>query len=130
MKTRSLMLAVCVLFACAAAVWAADIDGKWTAQIPGRNGQTQETTFTFKAEGEKLTGTVSGRQGDTNISEGKISGSDVSFVVVREFQGNSLKMVYKGKLAGGEIKFTRTFDGAGPGGQAPPPVEFTAKKAM
>ena len=128
MKTRSLILVVFALLA-SVAVWAADIDGKWTAQVPGRNG-TMETTFTFKAEGEKLTGSVSGRNGDTAISEGKISGSDISFVVVREMQGNTFKMVYKGKLAGGEIKFTRTFDGAGPGGNAPPPVEFTAKKAM
>src|SRR5215813_9105906 len=41
-----------------ALVWTADINGKWTAQVPGREGQPQETTFTFKVEGDKLTGTV------------------------------------------------------------------------
>ena len=27
---------------------AADVSGKWIAQMPGRNGQTRESTFTFK----------------------------------------------------------------------------------
>ncbi len=129
MKLRTTLLSVGVLLAFMTVAFAAGIDGKWTAQIPGRQGNTQETTFTFKAEGEKLTGTMTGRQGDVAISDGTIKGADVSFNVVREMNGNTFKMVYKGKLAGDEIKFTRTFDGAGPGGQAPPPVEFTAKRA-
>ena len=128
MKIRFASLSVGLLLALVAAVWAADVNGKWTAEVPGRQG-TQTTTFTFKVEGSKLTGTVSGRQGDTEISEGKVSGDDISFLVVREFNGNTIKMAYKGKVAGDEIKFTRTFEGAAPGGQAPPPVEFTAKRA-
>lgn len=107
---------------------AAGIDGKWTAEVPGRQG-TQTMTMTFKAEGEKLTGTVSGRMGDTAISDGTIKGNDVSFKVVREFNGNTITLKYTGKLNGDEIKFTRTFEGEGPGGQTPPPVEFTAKRA-
>src|SRR5262249_35022852 len=35
-----------------ALVWTADVSGKWTAQVPGRDGQPQETTFTFKVEGD------------------------------------------------------------------------------
>jgi hypothetical protein len=109
-----------------ALIWVADLDGKWTAQIPGRDGQPQETTFTFKVEGDKLTGTVSGRQGDTPIADGKISGDEISFTVTRERQGATIKQLYKGKIAGDEIKFTRSTEG-GQGGR--PPVEFTAKKA-
>ena len=109
-----------------ALIWVADIDGKWTAQVPGRDGQPQETTFTFKVEGDKLTGAVSGRQGDTPIADGKISGDEISFTVTRERQGATIKQVYKGKVAGDEIKFTRSVEG-GQGNR--PPVEFTAKKA-
>src|SRR5262245_31197480 len=68
-------------------VWTADVKGKWTAQVPGRGGQAQETTFTFKVEGDKLTGSVSGRQGDTPIADGKITGDEISFTVTRERQG-------------------------------------------
>jgi hypothetical protein len=106
-----------------AALQAADVTGKWVAQVPGRDGQTRETTFTFKAEGEKLTGSVTGRQGDVPITDGKISGDDLSFTVVMNFQGNEVKMLYKGKVAGQEIKFTRQREG---GDQT---QEFVAKRA-
>jgi hypothetical protein len=107
----------------AAALQAADVTGKWVAQVPGRDGQTREQTFTFKVEGEKLTGSVTGRQGDVPITDGKISGDDLSFTVVMNFQGNEVKMLYKGKVAGQEIKFTRQREG---GDQA---QEFVAKRA-
>jgi hypothetical protein len=128
MTKRIAFLSVCLVFAALTmALAAADVTGKWVAQVPGREGQTNETTITLKAEGDKVTGTISGRQGDTAISDGKVSGDSISFNVVREMQGNSIKIVYKGKISGDEIKFTRTFEG-GPGGDRPP-VEFTAKRA-
>lgn len=105
------------------------INGKWIGQLPGRDGQTRETTFNFKAEGNKLTGTVSGRQGDTPISDGEINGEDISFTVTANFRGNEVKVLYKGKLAGKEIKFTRSREGGGEGVNDQPPLEFTAKKA-
>jgi hypothetical protein len=106
------------------ALQAADISGKWTAQVPGRDGQTRETTFTFKVEGEKLTGTTSGRAGDVPITDGTVKGDAIAFTVVMNFQGNEVKLLYKGTVAGEEIKFTRQREG---GDQ--PPAEFVAKKA-
>jgi hypothetical protein len=104
---------IAVFLIVAAAVWAADVTGKWTAQVPGRDGQTRETTFNFKVEGEKLTGTMSGPQGGENaISDGKVSGDDISFNVVLSFGGNEMKFNYAGKVAGDEIKFVRTREGS------------------
>lgn len=124
MKKRIAFLSVCFVFAALSLAWAADVDGKWTAQVPGRGGQTRETTFTFKAEGEKLTGTVSGMQGDNPISDGKISGDEISFTLKLNFQGNEITFLYKGKVSGEEIKMTRAREGGDQPGQ-----EFTAKKA-
>ena len=104
---------------------AADISGKWTAQVPGRNGQTREQTFNLKADGNTLTGTVSGRMGDTPIAEGKIDGDSISFTQTMEFNGNTMKLIYKGTVSGDEIKFSRTRDGGEGQGQ-----EFTAKRAQ
>lgn len=107
----------------AGAALAADVTGKWTAQVPGRNGQAREMTFDLKAEGATLTGTVSGGQGGGNaISEGKVTGDEISFVVSIERNGNTMKQTYTGKAAGDEIKFKRQ-------GQRGEPVEFTAKRA-
>ncbi len=124
MTKRIVFLSACFALMAASLVWAADVSGKWTAQVPGRGGQTRETTFNFKAEGSKLTGTVSGMQGDNPISDGKIDGDNISFTVAVSFGGNDIKFLYKGKVAGEEIKFTRTREG---GDQ--PPQEFTAKRA-
>ena len=102
---------------------AAAVAGKWTAQVPGRDGQTREVTFNFKTAGEKLTGTMSGRQGDVEIADGKVKGDEVSFEVTMTMQGNATKMTYKGKVAGDEIKFTRHRDGSDR------TSEFTAHRA-
>lgn len=116
MKTRSLSLLLGVAFA--ALSFAADITGKWTAKVPGRNGD-QETTFTFTQQGEKLTGSMTARQGERPIAEGSVTGDAVSFIV----ESQRGKQTYKGTIAGAEIKFKRE------SGQGEP-REFTAKKAQ
>ena len=123
MKKRIAFLAVCFVFAALTLAWAADVNGKWTAQVPGRDGQTRELTFTFKAEGEKLTGSMSGQQGDSEITDGKISGDQISFTVKINIQGNERKFLYKGTVSGDEMKVTRTTEGGNR-----PPQEFTAKR--
>ena len=90
----------------------AAVAGKWTAQVPGRDGQTRDVTFNFKTAGDKLTGTMSGRNGDLEITDGKVKGDEVSFDVTMNMQGNTMKMTYKGKVAGDEIKFTRHREGS------------------
>jgi len=117
------MKAILFLFLAAAAVFAADVNGKWVAQVPGRGGETRESTFTFKADGSQLTGTVSTPRGEMPISDGKIDGDDISFSQVMEFNGNQVKLNFKGKVAGDVIKFTRQREG---GDRV---QEFTAKKA-
>ncbi len=90
-------------------------------------------TFNFKADGDQLTGTVTSRRGETEISDGKVSGDEISFAQVMEFNGNQVKILYKGKVSGDEIKFTREFQGGpqgGPrGGRGGRSQEFTAKRS-
>ncbi len=85
-------------------------DGTWTWTVPGRNGgQDRTMTLKLKSDGDKLTGTLStpGRQGrsmDTEIKDGKVKGNEVSFTVVREFNGNTMTTKYSGKIEGNTIK--------------------------
>lgn len=97
---KRLLLAVA---ATAALAFGADIDGKWVAKMESPNG-TREVKMSFKAEGAKLTGTVSGRQSDTEITDGKIDGENISFSVTRKMGDNEVKTNYKGVLKGGELK--------------------------
>ena len=86
--------------------FAADIDGKWTGQVEGRNGP-QPQTLMLKASGSTLTGTVEGgRGGPIDISNGTIDGANVSFSVVRTVGDNKITQEYKGALAGTDLKMT------------------------
>jgi hypothetical protein len=107
-------------------VYAADITGKWTTSFDSQVG-VQKYVFEFKVEGTKLTGTAISKVADaaevkTPITEGSVNGEDVTFVENLDYSGQALKITYKGKITGDEIKFTR--DVAGMGGET-----FVAKKA-
>jgi len=112
MKMMKLMLAGCLA---TMTMMAADVTGKWTAEMPGRDGNTQTVTMNLKSDGGALTGTVSGRRGDNDISAGKVDGTTVTFDVVREFNGNKMTTHYNGTLDGDTIHFTIKSEG-GPGG--------------
>jgi hypothetical protein len=101
------------------AVMAAEgVAGKWSGQVPARNAAA-EATFVFKIEGDKLTGTMTGPQGEVALQDGKVSANQISFSV----PGGNAKVVFEGKISGDEIKMTRTREG----GQA---REFTLKRAQ
>jgi len=121
-------LVLMALFAMSAT--AADISGTWKGTMQGGMGGDMEITFVLKAAGSALTGTVSNPMGgDTNpISEGKIDGDSISFVVAVDFGGNGMKISYKGKVVSEkEIKLTMSFPGMG-GGDAQN-MEMTLKKS-
>jgi hypothetical protein len=127
---KKLLAATLFVALTSVAAFAADFNGKWTAEVPSRQGGTMTNTFTFKVDGAKLTGSMSTQQGDVDITNGKVDGDNLSFDIVREFNGNSFTLSYAGKADGADsIKFTRTFKAAGGDGQGPPPQEFTAKRA-
>jgi hypothetical protein len=109
MHNRKLFWALALVGVLALSAFAADVSGKWKAEFQTPDGQTRTSNLTLKADGETLTGTISSRGGDTAISEGKVSGDEISFVVVRDFQGQQMKSQYKGKVAGDEIKMTVQF---------------------
>jgi len=120
----------------AMAAFAADITGKWVAEMPGRGGEPMQMTFDFVQDGETLTGTITGgmgggRQGGEpqpqEISDGKVSGDTISFAIVRSMGGNEMRMTYSGAVSGDEM--TLTTERPGRGGGEPTTQEITAKKA-
>jgi hypothetical protein len=124
MKAKHFLIGVVVLLTLLASAWAADVVGKWTAQAQGT-----EITLTFKVDGNTLTGTVDNSQaGPTDIKDGKISGDEISFHVVRKMGESEIKIDWKGKVAGDEIKFKRQAQGGGMGGPGAGAEEIIAKR--
>ena len=118
----SFRVAVCTLalLAFLPQLQAADATGTWSWTTPGRQGgEPRKSTLTLKAEGEKLTGKLAmpGRQGaaaiETEITDGKIKGNELSFTLKREWGGNTIVIKYSGKLEGDTIKGKTEFDRGG-----------------
>jgi hypothetical protein len=123
------VLAVGFLLMAAGMSFAADIDGTWTGTIQGPDGgQGFPISYTFKADGNTLTGSIPGMPSPDGtpakpvpIKDGKIDGNNISFTVSFDMGGQEMKMEYKGVLSGDTLKVS--FDAMGT------PMEFTLKKA-
>lgn len=101
---------------------ASGISGTWTTSFDSQVG-VQTYTYTFKVEGDKLTGRAKSANGDIEITEGKVDKDTVTFVENMDYQGMQLRIVYQGQVVSAdEIKFKR--DVGGQGGE-----EFSAKRA-
>jgi hypothetical protein len=131
---RNLLLASTILLAAVFVAPAADLTGKWVAEVAGRGGAgSAEITFEFQVEGKKLTGTVGGdamaqgrggggRRGgggggdvvdpsapsDRHISDGKIDGAKVSFNVKIDRGGQTYVTSFKGTFTDDEMKLKMT----------------------
>ena len=105
MKNIILVLGSIVLLGLCTSVFAADVDGTWESESPGRQGQgTRKTTYVFQSNGSELTGKIITQRGDTPtetpISDGKIEGNNISFTTVRAGrQGGEMKITYKGVVS-------------------------------
>jgi hypothetical protein len=100
-------VALCVAFAGLAAAddkKAGDPTGtwKWTVEF---GGQSRDVTLKLKLDGDKLTGTMPGRDGqETKIEDGTYKDGEVSFKVTRERNGQKVTTRYTAKVAGDTMK--------------------------
>ena len=98
-----------LLMMLATLLYSADATGKWKATLDA-GGETHDLTFDLKASGDTLTGAFSAVGQPSEIKDGKIQGDTVSFWVVSEYQGQSIKLVFKGQVLDSEIHFTMGLD--------------------
>jgi hypothetical protein len=155
MKIWSALLII-MMFAVSAV--AADVNGRWIAEMKNPMGAVTERIFTFKVTGNQLTGSIANRnlaqaifqepgkkpvtgtlktQGApaAEIMDAKINGDEISFVVNAN-QG--IKNYYVGKVSGNQITFTMETkwpegyisSSPNPADRVPPkPQQIVAKKA-
>jgi hypothetical protein len=83
-----------------------DVTGSWKGAFEF-NGDSVPLVFKLKSADGAVTGTVEGLlTSPAEIHEGKIDGDTVSFWVNSDYQGQTYKLVYKGKIAADQIKFS------------------------
>jgi hypothetical protein len=82
---------------------------KWTVTF---NNNTREQTLKLKQDGDKLTGSMLGRDNqEIAIDNGSFKDDKVSFSITREFNGNKFTQKYSGTVKGdtitGKVEFER-----------------------
>jgi hypothetical protein len=93
-----------------------DPTGTYIWNVPTRNyGPDRTNTLVLKLDGDKLTGnlnasTPGGQITTTKICNGKISGANISFCVVRSFNGNTVTNKYAGTLTDNVINGTMEYE--------------------
>jgi hypothetical protein len=104
MIRRILFSALCVL-SCAVGGRAAVVDGRWEGRMKSPEGEDMQLIFSFKVDGDKLSGSVETPDGDLPISDGKVKGDEFSFVV--DAGGNSID--HRCKVSGDTISMKILF---------------------
>jgi hypothetical protein len=113
-----------------ATAFAADVTGNWTAQMSGPDGgDGMSMTFHFKQDGTKLTGSVDNPMGGPMaISDGKVEGDKISFVVKADMGGGEMKVSHDGTVKGDEIKLNVKMEGGPEGGPGMAPITLKRSK--
>ena len=106
MKKRISIIALLVCSFVFAFAAFADLTGKWKGVL--KFGEMEiPLNYTFKVDGEKLTGSIGSEQGENPISDGKIKGTDFSFSL--DFGGE--KIPHTGKYYGDSTIVFSEFQG-------------------
>ena len=116
------MAALVVACAAIAGAQAAKVDltGKWLFNVQTDAGGGTPT-FTFKQDGEKLTGKYNGQFGEADLT-GSAKGNEFSFTFSADAGGQKVDFVYKGTAESKDaLKGTVSIAGLGEG-------TFTAKR--
>jgi len=110
------ILAVGVLTEVRAEDQKSDPTGTWSWTMKGRQGRPdRKITAKLKLDGDKVTGTISspnrdGASTDSEITDGKVKGDEVTFSTSREVRGSKMTYKYSGKLSGDTIKGKMEFE--------------------
>jgi hypothetical protein len=84
----------------------ADVTGDWRGAFD-LNGRSVPLVFHFKSANGLVTGTVDGLQAmPTEIHDGKLDGNAVNFWLNVDYQGQTYKLLYQGRISAGQIAFT------------------------
>jgi hypothetical protein len=90
-----------------AATFAADYSGIWTGQITDRNGDVQDLSFRFNLRDNTLSGKMYGDNESVPIKDVVINGSQITFSVTTELNGDISTFIYSGQIDGDELTLVR-----------------------
>jgi hypothetical protein len=78
--------------------------GNWNTALILGDGNRIEGTLKLKQDDDKLTGATIRNENESEIQDGKISGDEITFKVIRDRDGRKVTAKYKGKITGDTVK--------------------------
>ncbi|MBS1532973.1 MAG: glycoside hydrolase [Bacteroidetes bacterium] len=108
MKKILITTALVCTFAAAFAYFA-DLNGKWSGTLNAPDGNQYPLNYTFKADGDKLTGSGMSPQGSVDLTQGALKGDSLFF----HMDVNGVDVLNSGKYyaAGDSVGLTIDYQG-------------------
>ncbi len=101
---------------------AAEVAGVCDVTYATSDGHARKATLNLKVEGDKVSGTVSSQQGSAPITEGKLTGKDISFTLVRRGNGDEIHVHYTGTVEGETMTLKMQYGNR-------EPIDMTARRS-
>ncbi|HLF84624.1 MAG TPA: hypothetical protein VI837_10655 [Blastocatellia bacterium] len=108
--TLILIVALLLLGTPSQAAQGANIVGSWDITVESPQGKNQ-SLLVIKKDGEKLGGTIKGARGERPLESVALNGSNITFVVKANIQGQDMVFTYKGKVEKDSMKGDADFGG-------------------
>ncbi|MEO6317119.1 MAG: hypothetical protein ABIU63_10140 [Chitinophagaceae bacterium] len=102
-------VAMVLSFMVCMAVALGDLNGKWTGSLNTPDGNEIPVSFNFKLDGDKISGTATGPNGDIPITNGKVTGADFTFNL--NINGSDITHICKYYSVGDSVSVNVDFNG-------------------
>jgi hypothetical protein len=91
-----------------------NLAGKWRATISGPMGE-MEVTLEIQQEGNSISGTISSEMGQWDISDGILSGNDLSFSISATIMNETIELAFSGTAEKDSFEGEISFEGGSAG---------------
>jgi hypothetical protein len=91
-----------------------NVVGSWDITIESPQG-VSKAVMVIKQEGDKLAAVMKSPRGERPLKSMEVKGSDISFAMTIQFQGDEMTITYKGKVESGTMKGEADFGGLATG---------------
>lgn len=105
-----ILIVALLLCAPSQAAQGGNIVGSWDITVESPQGKNT-SLLTIKKDGDKLGGTIKGARGERPLESVTLAGSDITFVMKANIQGQDMIFTYKGKVDKDSMKGDADFGG-------------------
>ena len=109
MKGFSMRCAIPMLLFAGLTAHAADAGGTWSLSYKTANGLTRKSKLDLKVEGDSVSGTLSSDRGTARVENGRITGVEIAFDLIRNSNYDEITVHYKGRIEGNTMKLTMQY---------------------